>query len=57
MLQYELASFETRPPGAPQDEDKLMMALRKNLILRKPQSGCLEGRRVPIQPWPEGNRT
>jgi hypothetical protein len=25
------------------------MALRKNLILRKPRSGCLEGRTPPIQ--------
>jgi hypothetical protein len=27
-----------------------MTALRTHLILRKPQSGCLEGRTAPIQP-------
>jgi hypothetical protein len=27
----------------------LLMALRKSLILRKPRSGCLEGRTAPIQ--------
>jgi hypothetical protein len=45
-----------RPWGAPQDEANLFMALRKNLILRKPRSGCLEGRKVSIQPWQNGNR-
>ena len=30
------ACFETRPSGAPQHEAKLMMALRKYLILRRP---------------------
>jgi hypothetical protein len=27
------------------------MALRKTLILRKPRSGCLEGRTAPVQPF------
>jgi len=49
-LHNGLASFETRPLGAPQDEDKALMALRKFLILRRPLSGCLEGRTAPIQP-------
>jgi hypothetical protein len=49
VLQKRLASFETRPVGAPQDEDKSMMALRKNVILRSPRSGRLEGRNVLIQ--------
>src|SRR5713226_6920953 len=34
-LHRRSAPFETRPPGAPQDEDKPIMALRKNLILRR----------------------
>src|SRR5260370_41860143 len=33
----------------PQDERKNMMALRKELIVRSPQRGRLEGRTVPIQ--------
>ncbi len=33
----------------PQDEDKSMMALRKDLILRSPRSGRLEGRGLLIQ--------
>jgi hypothetical protein len=57
-LHNGLASFEMRPQfkpgagslGAPQDEDKALMALRKFLILRRPRSGCLEGRMAPIQP-------
>src|SRR6266852_500789 len=44
-LHNGLASFETRPQfrpgagslGAPQDEDKALMALRKFLILRRPR--------------------
>jgi len=55
------ASFETRPlvlesrcrrrleGGAPQDEASLWWGLRKVLILRKPQSGCLEGRTALLQ--------
>ena len=31
-----------------------MMELKKNVILRKPRSGCLEGRTAPIQPPDEG---
>ena len=46
-LHSGLASFETRPLGAPQDEGKALMALRKLLILRRPQSGRLEGRTAP----------
>src|SRR5207253_1468194 len=46
MLHYGVASFEMRPLGAPQDEAKLLMALRMNLILRNPRSGRLEGRAV-----------
>ena len=34
-LHNGLASFETRPSGAPQDEGKALMALRKLLILRR----------------------
>src|SRR5947207_9607435 len=30
--------------GAPQDEEGLCVALKAYLILRKPRSGCLEGR-------------
>src|SRR5829696_8710834 len=49
--EFEIArrrsSFETRPPGAPQDEDKYSMSLRKSLILRSPRSGRLEGRKTP----------
>jgi hypothetical protein len=33
--------------GAPQDEGNALMALRKFLILRRPQSGRLEGRTAP----------
>src|SRR4051794_32365037 len=36
-LHSGLASFETRPLGAPQDEDKALMGLRKFLILRRPR--------------------
>src|SRR6266566_1647829 len=32
------------------------MALRKFLTLRKPRSGCLEGRTAPIQPVPMSRR-
>jgi hypothetical protein len=49
-LHNGLASFETRPLGAPQDEGKAWIASRKLLILRRPQSGRLEGRTAPIQP-------
>jgi hypothetical protein len=49
VLQQRLASFETRPLGATQDGDKSMMALRKNVVLRSPRSGGLEGRTVLIQ--------
>src|SRR5207237_1432692 len=38
-LHYGLASFETRPLGAPQDEVLSWMALNKILILRSPRSG------------------
>src|SRR5216683_4929748 len=34
-----------------------MMALRKNVILRSPRSGHLEGRRVPIQRLLTGSQT
>src|SRR5581483_5551656 len=37
---------------APQDEDKPLMAPRKNLILDSPGSGRLEGRAAPIQAYP-----
>jgi hypothetical protein len=46
-LHHDRASFETRPLGAPQDEGKVLMALRKLLILRRLQSGRLEGRTAP----------
>jgi hypothetical protein len=49
VLQKRYSSFETRPSGAPQDDDKSSMALRKNLILRSPRSGRLEGRTMLIQ--------
>jgi hypothetical protein len=48
-LRSGLTSFETRPLGAPQDEDKLLMALTRFLILRRPRSGRLEGRGAPLQ--------
>jgi hypothetical protein len=45
------ASFETRSFGAlPQDEEELVMASKKNLILRSLRSGRLEGRTIVIQP-------
>jgi hypothetical protein len=44
------ASFETRPMGAPQDEEGWWMALKKVLILRSPRRGRLEGRNSAIQP-------
>src|SRR3954470_15360099 len=34
-LHNDPASFETHPLGAPQDENKPLMALRKSLILRR----------------------
>jgi hypothetical protein len=40
------ASFETRPAGAPQDDDGLGMAPRIFAVLRRPQSGRLEGRTI-----------
>ena len=46
------ACFETRPGfrrSAPQHEAKFIMALGKNLILRSPQNGRLEGRTMLIQ--------
>src|SRR3984893_6007556 len=36
-LDQQQSIFETRPSGAPQDEYKALMALRKFLILRRPQ--------------------
>jgi hypothetical protein len=42
------ASFETRSATAPQDEEDLFVTLKAYLILRKPRSGCLEGRTAPI---------
>jgi hypothetical protein len=50
-MQCRRASFETRPPGAPQDEGKLFMALIKILILRSPRSGRLE-ERITVDPSP-----
>jgi hypothetical protein len=44
------ACFETRRFGAPQHEAYQWMAVRNVLILRKPQSGCLEGRTALVQP-------
>ncbi len=38
------------PWGAPQDEEHLLVVSKTCLILRKPRSGRLEGRTVPIQP-------
>jgi len=32
-----------------EDDDKYMMALRKNVILRSPRGGHLEGRTLSIQ--------
>jgi len=46
-LQHRPASFDTRRRlrlGAAQDEDGLLMASKKFLILRSPRSGRLEGR-------------
>jgi hypothetical protein len=43
-------SFETRPTGAPQDEEGWWMAIKIVLILRSPRSGRLEGRNPSIQP-------
>src|SRR6266849_5453015 len=41
---------------APQDEVILVIALRKNLILRSPRSGRLEGRTAGIRPTPASSR-
>ena len=41
------------PFGRSQDEVSLCWALRKNLILRRPRSGLLEGRTALIQAFPE----
>ena len=44
------ACFETRPSGAPQHEDMLLMASRKCLILRGLAKRGLEGRATFFQP-------
>ena len=45
-LDQQQSIFETRPLGAPQDEDKPSMALRKFLILRRPRQR--PSRREPL---------
>jgi hypothetical protein len=47
---HGLASFETRPLGAPQDEYQTLMALRKFLTRGDREGGRLEGRTAPVQP-------
>src|SRR6266581_810771 len=41
---------------APQDEVILVIELRKNIILRSPRSGRLEGRTAGLQPTPISSR-
>src|SRR5439155_17975559 len=52
------ASFETRPSGAPQDEEDLSTASKTYLLLRRSRSGRLEGRmacpRDPRRLWYRG---
>jgi drug/metabolite transporter (DMT)-like permease len=43
------ASFEMRPSGAPQDEEDWEWHKKPLLILRRPRSGRLEGRKLSIQ--------
>jgi hypothetical protein len=43
------ASFETRSSSAPQDEVDLFAPSKITLILRRPQSGRLEGRTLVMQ--------
>src|SRR5205807_8170918 len=48
-LHRHCACFETRPLGAPQHEE-LLLGIKKNLILRSPRSGQLEGLTGSIRP-------